>query len=624
MKLGDHEECMSENVDTVSPVSEKSLDTRSILEHPPEPLVDPSWDTSKLHFDSKTEEPYTFKDTKAEIEDMFSFDSNLDVSGIDTVNTESWANTDMMFPSLPHVDIEQEVLVQSSEKDVTHTNKSVNDEGKDATLANDIFAEDSFETFETALVEAALLMNGAGGEKQVDTSMDVNVGCYNFNAAFPASNDDDALLTSDQTNTDLKDDEELLALDQVRSDVDGPDISGADKMLYQVAKQIRIDQYKERDDDPTSDNEEDDADSDEEEFANEEEIQYVSAENEEEHENAHADGENFAKEDEFHYISADSSDEFELSAQMTANSIAAPENVGGSVQADQFVTFNAAASAALDANGKSSRVGSSATSEASMQLKNIGLIPTKSSTSSGKAVSTLMDYSVASSTTLIGEGLLSSAVTSINKEAAGTLATVRGIAVPPPPPPPVGSPTPKSSKNVSANPKPLLKIPPPPPEKLKKWQEEKMRPMKRLQSAAKAKVALDVRNSGKERIPESDRGMSFVTSFSTSQGQIDTALSASLVHESSIDESNVDNEEARSDMLTDIDEAAPIQMRNVTSPKATIGTDSFIDSPPHVTRTVLEDSSLVASSSAGVWKNDDTLKGTCFDCVCRLVLWRPI
>jgi hypothetical protein len=514
----------------------------------------------------------------------------------------------MTFPSVSHVDIEQEFLVQSSEKDV-----SVKDEDKETTLANDIFAENSFETFEPALVEAALLMNGAD-LKHVNSSMNVNVGCYSFNAAFPAPKDDDESLKPDHNNTVLNDDEELLALHQMRSDVDRPDFT---EMLNQLAKQKRIDQYEERDKDPTSDNEGDEADSDEENFADDEEVQYVSAENGEEDEDAHSHDESFTKEDESHYISADSSEEFELAAEISANSIAVPENVGGSLQADRFATFSAAASVALGANGKKSRVGSSASREGSRQLQNIELIPTKSSTSSGKASSTLMDSSVTSSTAFFGKDLLSPI------EAASVLATVQGIAMPPPPPP-TESQSPNSSNYRTAQPAPLLKIPPPPPEKLKKWQEEKMRPMKHRQSVAKATAALLERNSGQGQIAQSDGGIPFVTSFSNSQDEVETGLSECHVQEHAIDGSNVDNEGARSDTLTDIDEATPIQAPNVTSPKATTGADSFIASPPLVTRTVLEDTSLVASSANGVWKDDNSLKGKCFDCVFRLVVWFPI
>jgi hypothetical protein len=281
-ELGEREECMSEDMgimDESPSLSEKSWDTRCILEHPPEPLVDPSWDTSKVHFDGKTEEVSTSKDSKLEIEDIFDFDTDLTGSGIGMIHTGSWAVTDMAFSTDVGVEQEDARTIMSVEKDVASTDK-------------DEIAEDSFETCEPTLGETALLMNGAN-VKHVDTSMDFNVGCYSSNTAIPS----------------LKDDEALLTFDQVRSDDDGHDVSKACQLTNPLARQKRIEQYKERDDDPTSDNEEDDADSDNEDFANEEEI---------------------------HYISADSTEEEELVALVDVNSITVPQTIGVSAQAEEF------------------------------------------------------------------------------------------------------------------------------------------------------------------------------------------------------------------------------------------------------------------------------------------------
>jgi hypothetical protein len=106
--------------------------------------------------------------------------------------------------------------------------------------------------------------------------------------------------------------------------------------------------------------------------------------------------------------------------------------------------------------------------------------------------------------------------------------------------------------------------------------------------------------------------MPFITSFSTSQDEIETRLSEDLVKEYSTTELHVDNDEAMSDTLTGMDEAAQMQMLNASSPKANSGFDSFIESPPHVSRTALEDTSLVASSADSAWKDDDISKGKFF------------
>jgi hypothetical protein len=344
-ELREHEECMSENVgvrDERPTLSEKGWDTRSILEHPPEPLVDPSWDTSKLHFDSKMEEAST--SSKTEMEDIFDFDTNVDDSGIGMFDSGSWAKTDTAFSTDVVIEQEDAQMIKSVEKDVTSSDMIVKDVDKETTLVKDNIAEDSFETCEPTLVEAALLMNGAN-VKHVDASTDVDVGCYSFNTVFPT----------------FKDDEELLTFDQVRSDDDGHDVSKACQLTNPLARQKRIEQYKERADDPTSDNEGDDADSDNENFANEEAI---------------------------HYISADSTEEEELVALIDANSISVPETVGVSVQAEEFASFNAAASTACGANRKSSQTGPVTTRDGSKsELENIELINNNSSTSSGNLIS---------------------------------------------------------------------------------------------------------------------------------------------------------------------------------------------------------------------------------------------
>jgi hypothetical protein len=146
--------------------------------------------------------------------------------------------------------------------------------------------------------------------------------------------------------------------------------------------------------------------------------------------------------------------------------------------------------------------------------------------------------------------------------------------------------------------KPLLKIPPPPPEKFKKWREEKMRPMKHLE-----------RNAGLAQTGESDGSMPFVT---TSQDEIETTFSEGFVKEVSTAENRVDNEEATDDTLTDMDEATQIQVLNATSAKAGSATDTLMESPPHVSRMAVEDSSLVASSADGAWRDDDISKGKFF------------
>ena len=311
----------------------------------------------------------------------------------------------------------------------------------------------------------------------VDCSMDVHVGVRNDDTM---ENRADRLLEGNEGNaqndqvdfsaTDLNnplnilnDGEALLGSDQIRSDIADlaePNTADAIQLLNQVEKQKRIEQYQSRSEEDSSS-----AGACEEDLEND------------------SDEEDFDKEEEVLYISADSEEEDELARNLNAANISEILIDTSGLGA----TFAAAAeSAAVGATGDASNTGT--------ELNNAGLTKTSSSSSgSFRADSTAVASSVASST-LFGGGVLSTAGTSVTTDVTASSVASKGPTIKlvdsTPPPPPLGQPPAKkkSSKSSKKKQRALPKIPPPPPEKLKKWEDGKLRPMKHLQAVADAKA----------------------------------------------------------------------------------------------------------------------------------------
>ena len=564
-------------------------DTRSIHEFPPEPAFDPTWDASKtVLFTSQQNQDIEKQVEVLDLNEEFSMDSETFAATYKLGETRN----------VKDVDCSLDVGVGTTDDELANDAArliGVSEEYKEKEKARNAQKVVSDElTTDTALKHA------------VDYSIDVHVGVHNDDTMVSHAH---RLLTGNEENTQndqvdfsatdlnnplniLNDAEALLELDQIRSDVaDGAESNTADaiRLWNQVEQQKRIEQYQSRSGEDSSSaaacDEDLEKDSEEEDFDKEDEVIYISADSEEE--------EDLAR----HLNAADVS---EILVDMTG----------------EGATFAAAAeSAALGANSDASNI----------ELNNDGLTVTNASSfGSFRADSTVVASSVASSAALFG-GVLSTAETSVITDVTASSSskgpTIRMVDSNPPPPP-SSQPPPKKkySKGSKKKRRALPKIPPPPPEKLKKWEDDKLRPIKHLQAVANAKAkSTEVKSEPEfplEDTPASEYvSLPLITSISTShsQDEIETSLAQSLPQEHSamMVDAECNGRGFMFDQANELDESqrsAILNESQMTHRTLNSTTSYALLSPPHVSRTKLEEASGLAPGNDGVWKDDSNKK----------------
>ena len=544
-----------------------SWDTRSILEHPPEPPEeeDPEWGNAESEFVAK---------------------SNDNEGGLEAFDREAWALEDTPFSNTTgtNVDIEREAagLMGDMKEEGSPTQELEDDQfdiwettklAFEASAAEDVkeLGVEGFDNDSWAVMDAAFSsVSGSTLQQDIQEHAARLIEEHFANVSIQLNEKEklgDMSVTATELNlssSPLKDDEALLTSGEVRSDRDGVPSGEETKILNQLAQQRRIEQYVERGDDVSSESESGD-ESDEEDVANEEIL----------------------------YVSADSEDEEELETHVAVNTIAVTGQMESAFEAGSIAMFTAAAIAADDANGKSSE---------GRPERKLDLIDTRTlTTDSGTVDSNLMGSSEFFST-FSREGVVS----------------VEGLPLPHPPPPP-----PPSSGDTKQK---LLKIPPPPPEKFKKWEEEKMRPVRHLEAVAKAKVSSSQGSLGHAAISDkiagdavrdvtdSDRSVPFPTNFPNSHDAIEAQLSKGLSSEGS----GLENFMSATVITHDDDEIAGSSNRDdsleiwshvLSSPKAETDTDDATSisvlSPPHVSRMPRVRDSGLAPDPDGIWKVTD-------------------